>query len=66
VGGQRTGERRGVGEERFFDVTFAVADLAEAIPRIQAKLGELGAGGRTRLEASAGSVHGLGRGGHEK
>jgi hypothetical protein len=41
-----------IGERSFFDVTFTVRDLDTAIPIIQRKLRELGAGPSTKLSMS--------------
>jgi hypothetical protein len=48
------------GKGDFFDVAFAVPDIDAAVPVIQAKLRELGAGPRTELCCSDGRTLGLG------
>ena len=50
-----TGSGQGrIGDASFFDVTFTVQDLAEALPFLRRKLTELGAGPQTELSTSDG------------
>jgi hypothetical protein len=48
-----------IGECRFFDVAFAVTDLDSAIPLIQRKLKDLGAGAMTTLTTNDGGSYQL-------
>lgn len=48
-----------IGERSFFDVTFGVNNLPEAIAFLQQQLRQLGAGSSTRLVTSEGAVHDL-------
>ena len=48
-----------IGDQSFFDVSFAVHDLNLAVPLIQRKLRELGAGPNTEVSTSSGHVYRL-------
>ncbi len=55
-----TGSGQGrIGDDSFFDVTFTVQDLEDALPFLRRKLVELGAGPRTELSTSDGRTLGL-------
>jgi hypothetical protein len=58
--GEWVGSGQGsIGDRAFFDVTFTVHNLAQALPLLQAKLRELRVGKSTELSATDGSVHGV-------
>ena len=58
--GEWIGSGKGdLGEGAFFDVTYLVQSIPDAVQRLRLRLKELGAGSRTQLEASDGKVFDL-------